>query len=100
MTAKLNKIITITLTENQFREIANACEYLGRHLINQPDFKALVLEDWIDDKIKIESAHILLDIWKVWACEYIGDKSESGVCVHNYKPMKMGEDDFISINKQ
>lgn len=39
--------ITITLTENQFREIANACEYLGRHLINQPNFKALVLEDWI-----------------------------------------------------
>ena len=69
MTAKLKDTITITLTENQFREIANACEYLGRHLINQPNFKALVLEDWIDDKVKIESAHTLLDIW--WAYEYI-----------------------------
>jgi len=99
MTSKTRNKIQVEMTENQLREIANACEYLGRHLINQPNFKALVLEDWIDDKVKQDSANTLLDIRKVYACEYIWDKSESGSCMHNYKPFKMGKDDFISIKK-
>ena len=94
------KKISIKLTKTQFRDIVNACEYLGRHLIGQPNFKPLIMEDWIEEQEKLDVANTLLDIWKVWCYAYVGDKSESGACVHNYRPMKMGKYDFISLIEQ
>lgn len=86
---------TLVVTDDQLQLIKNACEYLGRHLIGQPKFKPVVLEDWIDWERQHKHWYTLLDIRKVIMHEY--NKNESWANVHSYPVYKMWEEPLMTI---
>lgn len=83
----------LQVSDRQLELIKNACEYLGRHLIWQHDFKSIELEDWAEDKHK--TWQTLLDIRKVVMHEYC--KGEQGSNIHSFPVYKMWNEPLMEI---
>ena len=85
----------LEVNEQQLQLINNACEYLGRHLIGQKDFKPLVLEERSENKDKLW--YTLTDIRKVIMHHYA--KWWNSANVHSYDVYKMGTEPLMSLKE-
>lgn len=92
------KTYTLTVNEKQLQLIKDATEYLWRHLIWQPNFKCLLLEDRIDPKEKIDCWYILTDMRKVIMHEY--NKGWSISNVHAEPVFRMWKEELIKLEEE
>jgi len=94
---------TIRCNKEQLQLISTACEYLWRHCIWQEKFKAMILENWRDEKEKIKDWYSLTDIRKQVEHQKAIERKEAWEdiwCnVHWYDTFKMWKYDLIEILK-
>lgn len=87
--------VSIELTPMQLRLVKDACEYLGRHLIGQPNFKPLLMEERIEKKEKTDSWYTLTDLRKV--IMYFYNKDWDHFNVHSYEVLQMWVEPLAKI---
>ena len=90
----------IQCNKEQLEMIWKACEYLWRHCIWQNNYKALMLEDRINEKEKTSYWYTLTDIRKQVEHQKAIENKSWPSNVHSYETYKMGEYELVKINQQ